>query len=348
MLTNGCYINIKDDWDTSDTRNSVKKCCVDNTQDPTCSDCCYDEWQDQLKVVNQTYGQAGEQADQLKKKLLFITDRRDRYRTWVSELDKTEEKARQICHQLEIIATQSNKIWYNSCKAVEAIEILFCMIRDFYYQVDYLKKRYDVLVSCLNVNHDASLIKGQGILKYLDEYVLKLEIIIKTRDDIIKSALQAIQIANLIRNNISTRECPDKSDNYDPCQSTEELCPDCTDELNTFYGFKTIICQWYKEFKCDVACGGTETKSSDPDCAPSTGGDSGDTENCALLPAFDFPICNDAYKKSVETWLKTDEAAVAAISIELKDVNKDKESLQACRNSLIKAIATVDPNERCK
>ena len=360
MLTNHCYENIRDGLDNPEKRKvRIKDCCSQtNPDDPTCSDCCYDSWQSQLKEVSQSYKQKTEESDQLRKKLVFVTDRRDRYRTWVAELDKAEDKARAICHQLEIIVSQSYKIWYNSCRAVDAIKILFCMVRDFYIQVDYLKKRYDDLQVCLVNNHDPSLVKGQGILKYLEEYYQKLEIVIKTRDEIIKAILEAIKISNLIRNNISTKSCPcpDPQKPYDPCKpDDDDLCPEC-DEHNRFYGFKTIICEWYNDFKCGDTCEERDPCAEQPEqqqqskqgYTPEENTSEENKEKCKLKPVIKFPICNDNYKITIEEWLKADEKEVTKLSGDLKDLNKKKESLQACKDSLVKAIAEVDPKERCK
>src|SRR5260221_9875402 len=266
MVTNYCYKDIDPKWDDvvgPKSGRKINECCgIHDPDDPTGGDCCYDTWQVQLKQVSQSYKAATEKSDQIKKRLVFITDRRDRYRIWVTELDKTEDKARQICHQLEIIATQSRKIWYNSCKAVQAIEILYCMVTDFFFQVDALRKKYDDLMTCVNNNHDPAVGKGTGILKYADEYLQKLEAVIKTRDDLVKPVLEAIHIANLIRNNISTKECPPPTPNpkpggyegYDPCNPKDEICPDCCDDKSRYYGFKAVICEWYKEFNCKVEC----------------------------------------------------------------------------------------------
>ena len=323
----------------------------------------------QLDDVNQKYKAATEEADQLKKKLVLYTDRRDRYKTWVSELDLAEDNARQICHQLEIIASQSVKIWYNTCRAVQAIEILYCMITDFYFQVDGLRKEYDALVTCVNNNHDPAIGKGTGILKYADEYLQKLEAVIKTRDDIVKPALEAIKLANLIRNSISTRECPapipkdPKSTDppkYDPCNPTDELCPDCCDDKNRYYGFKAVICEWYNEFKCKVECIEEDPCPPDPNkqqtptpAPPKKDCDETQvppqlTETCKLEPVFEFPICNDTYKKSVKTWLTEDEKTVKKLAQQVMEKSKLKESLQACKDSLTKAVNEVNPKERCK
>lgn len=366
MLTNHCYVDIETSWDTErHPKNKVYDCCFQpNPDDPTCLDCCYDTWQQKLKDVSQSYKKANEEAGLAKKKLDFALDRRTRYRLWLSELEKAEDITRLICHQLEIIVSQSGKIWYNSCQAVEAIKILFCMIRDFYKQIDYLQKRYDDLQVCLNNNHDAALEKGKGILKYVEEYVQKLKIIINTRDEIIQAITQAVKLANLIRNNISTQNCPcpDPKDPYDPCKPLDSLCPPCDDD-HRFYGFKTIICEWHNDFKCDEECividpceekeknqqqQSYDKKGNNPSQGSPEPEDKKEDDCCSLKPTIHFPICNDDYKKKIMDWLEKDENKVKEWSKLYKDKIKEKEALQACKDSLTKASQEVNPKERCK
>ncbi len=348
MLTNHNYQPISPDWD----KETILDCCTKQTTDDPCIECCYDTWQDELKVVTQKYNSAKETADQLQKKLVFITDRRNKYRKWLDELNNAQDLAIEICNQLELIAVQSDKIWYNSCKAVDAIEILFCMIRDFFMQIDLIKTQYDDLQNCITNNTDPSLVKGQGILKSLDDYKAKLDIVIKLRDDIIKNIVAAIKIANLIRNNISTKDCPDKDHPYDPCADNPTPC---VGDDNSYYGFKTVICEWYNAFKCDVDCvdagtGNTNAESKGQQQQYDTNviqSDCGD-DSCELVPTFDFPICNNSYKICVQNWLSADESKYAELTEELQKANKKKEALTACKNSLDRAIKAVDPKERCK
>ena len=344
MLTKHKYIKSEEDL----TKGKIFDCCNTNVPgDTTCEDCCYDTWRDELKKVNQRYSEAVENSLQIKNSLTFITDRRDKFKTWMDELLKAEDLARKICNQLEIIAVQSDKIWYNSTKAVAAIEIVFCMIRDFYMRVDYIKKRYDDLQICINNNNDSSLVKGQGLLKCLDDYFIKLDAVIKTRDEIIKLAVEAVKLCNLIRNNISTSET---IEGYDPC-NTPKPC-NCTTDGPSFYGFKTIICEWYCSFGCDEDCVPCIENNGQPAPTQKTMGsgigDSNPAVSCELEPTFNFPICNDEYKCRVEKWYKDDEQKVKDLSTTLKEATKEKEALQACKSSLQKAIIEVDPTNRCK
>lgn len=335
--------------------SKVFDCCrKEQPDDPKCSDCCYDKWNDELKDVSTRYGQVVENALQLQNQLSLITDRRNRYKKWVDELNDAEEKAKAISDQLEILAHQSEKIWYNACKANEAIEILFCMIRDFYYQVDKIKQKYDKLQTCINSNNDPSLVKDKGILKCLGEYYKKLEEIIKTRDELIKLVVEAIRLAQLIRNNISTGNCPCDHDNYDPCKEKNPC--NCKDPADV-YGFKTIICDWYCAFHCEEGSSGPcnddegtpEKQQKDTQQGAQQGSTPCVQETCQLKPSFELPICrNDEYKKKIAGMYDKDNQCVSSLSEDLREANKEKEGLEACKTSLQNAIKEVNPADRCK
>ncbi|MEO6613367.1 MAG: hypothetical protein ABIT05_14865 [Chitinophagaceae bacterium] len=373
MLTNHCYQNIPECWNEvtdNETKRKISECCGQpGPDDGSNGDCCYQSWDEQLKLVSQDYKSAVENSEQAKKKLVFITDRRDRYRTWVEELEKAEEKARLVCQQLDVLASQTRKIWYNSGKTVDAVQILFCMIRDFFFQVDGLRKEYDDLLNCVNNNHDQNIGKDTGILKVCDEYLKKLEDVIKVRDEMIKPAMEAIRIANLIRNNISTRAwpAPDKDNKpYDPCHPYDDLCPECCGDDERYYGLKAVVCEWYQEFNCNIDCLPSnlseeerkkevkrlETERMKAEEKKKECSKSQDPEpikcECELEPTFYFPICTDWYKLEIERLLRKDEGLVDTLRKELTDIIKKKESLQACKDSLTKAVKEVDPKDRCK
>jgi len=345
MLTKHDYKPVNPDWN----KETILDCCKTTPPGGTCSDCCYDTWSDELDQINPAYNEALENSIQLQNKVDFITGRRDKYKSWVDELDKAECLARHICHQLKLIAVQSDKIWYNACKAEEAIEILFCMTRDIFMQVDMIKTLYDSLQNCITRNTDPSLVKGQGILKYLDDYKVKLDATIKTRDDVIKNIVDAIRLSSLIRNNISTRDCCVEGEPpFDPCAEDQQPCTSLTGEI--YYGFKTIICEWYKAFACDTACsdGGSQGSYQQQKQMGNPGQQEEHHEHCELIPTFEFPICNNPFRAEVDDWVKKDDGTLKTLNDALHKAKMKKEALLACKTSLDNAIKAVDPSTRCK
>jgi len=345
MLTKHEYVPIDPKWD----QDTILECCQKDPADEGCTDCCYDNWQKELKKVTPAYYQAVEYSGQLQNKVNFVTVRRDRYKSWLDELVKAEELSAEVCYQLKLIAVQSDKIWYNSCKAAEAIDILFCMIRDIYYRTDTIKEIYDSLQNCITRLNDPSLIPGQGLLQFLNEYKQKLDAVLKTRDEILKGIMEAVKLANLIRNSISTRECPNGEGSFDPCLPHPEPCISLTGGAQ--FGLKTIICEWYNAFACDVECTGAsnqQAKGRQQNSAREWQKSDCHDEACELLPTFDFPICNNSYKNEVVEWFTSDDDYLKKIIEKLNQAKIEKETLLACKISLDNAIKATDPKLRCK
>src|SRR5688572_7928971 len=123
---------------------NLDKCCIyDNPDDPGGCDCCYDNWNDELKIKLKDFGKAVETANQAQAKLLFYRSRRDGLKQWLVDLDLLDDYTSEICDQFELIISQVEKICSSSVNTVRAIEILFCMVRDFYSQYDKIRIIYD-------------------------------------------------------------------------------------------------------------------------------------------------------------------------------------------------------------
>lgn len=332
MFTKDNYAVIDPKWDDE----VIKNCCKSNpTGDCQCDDCCYDTWTDELKDITTSYNLAVETTDQLQKQVDFLTTRRDRYKGWVTELDNLETLARAVCDQLKLVAIQSDRIWYNSCEAVNAIEILYCMIIDILMQLDDLKKVCDDIDNCVNRNNDPCLNKGQGILKYYADYKTKLDAVTAMRDAIVKNIIDAVATANLITNGISTKDCKCKDNPpYDPCNQNPTPCAPPATQGVYYYGFKTIICQWYVAFACDTGCDKPANPPNNPcDCD---------------FPTFDFPICTNSYRTTVQGLVTADTDELNILTPQLNTWKIRREGLLACKNSLEIASKAVNPKDRCK
>lgn len=321
MLTEHTYQKLEDNWDSK-----IKECCdKENPDDPRGCDCCYDTWQDELKEVKTKYSETEEKAKQLKEELTIVADRRDRLKTWYDELTKANDLHRKICDQLELFLTQTEKVSTNTDLAVHAIKTLYCMIRDFYMQVDLIKTIYDRLLNCIKCLNNPALAPGVGIMKCLEEYGKKLEAVIATRDELVKMLMAAIKIACRINKNIAAE-----------------------------FGLITVITEWKTAFNCDIMCDDT----APPTTAVASKASSKVTTvqepvisclgPCDLEPMLQFPICKDPYYKCVDDQYKADKKAAEDLAKELLKETKKKEALLACKQSLESAIKEVDPKLRCK
>jgi hypothetical protein len=296
----------------------VKECCGcnKNPKDPPTGDCCYDEWMSEYKDVTAKFNHADKKVTGLTAELTYMTSQRDMWKTWYDELKKVNDFSRKICHQLEIILHQIHRIGKNTHLTVKAIDTLYCMIRDFYMQLDYLKREHERLINCIKCLNNPSLATGQGIRLLIDDYGAKLDIVIATRDALITLVISAIDIVNRINKNISHH-----------------------------FGLQTIIKEWIKEFHCDERCG--EENDQNGNSHKPQKQDENEMEDAGLRPTLHFPVCNSWYYHEVKEEYKADMIEVDEISTHLLHETKERDKYKAWKDGLDAVMKAVDPIARC-
>jgi hypothetical protein len=314
MLTQHIYTPLENNWD-----EKIKKCCKKPIgETPPGSDCCYDSWTEELKNVNKAYKKADEDARQKTAEFNYVSEQRDMFKKWYDELTKANELEKAICDQLNILSCQVEKISTNTEFTVGAVMILFCMIRDYYLQLDKLKVKYDALLNCIKCLNSTTLVPGDGLMKLIEEYGVKLMAAQALRDELLKMVMTALALTEKINLNIG---------------------PD--------YGLQTIVSKWKQSLNCDEECGDGKKKIEPQPCHTSSTGVS-ESGDCEFKPVLKLPICNDMYYGKIDEKYKNDKIEADQLQIALLDLNKKKESLLACKQSLESAIKEVDPKERCK
>ncbi len=293
------------------------KCCKDDSSgtDGGC-DCCYDNWVSELKVVKQKYGLASEKARQLNDDYLFSGQQRDKLKAWLDDLVKAEQLATAVCDQFSVMSAQAEKICVNTDKTAEAIRILFCMIRDFYEKVDEIVESWNYIDNCIKCINSDELPEGSGIRKCLKNYKDKVDGLLKTRVDLLKAVMAAVNTANGLHAGI------------------------CGE-----YGLVFVVNEW----KCVMGCGedcNCNTSPVDPCAVPA---DKPDADNpCRLRPVLHLPLCNDPHYAWVKEQYSKDVESTKKLAQLLVEANKEKEALSACQASLESAIKEVNPRDLCK
>ena len=311
------YTDLGTAWQT----DPAIECCTKDPNDPGGGcDCCSNSWTDELQKVTHDYNQVNEQSVQYTEHYKFITAERDKIKIWLDDLVKADQLAKALCSQFEVMESQTEKICINTEKTVQAIEIIFCMIRDLYEQVDAIVTIYNDIDTCIRTLNSDELPADSGIRKCLKMYMDKVDAVIKTRTDLIKAIMACIEQALSLH---------------------EGLCSD--------FGLEKILEQWHTLLNCDEKCiDNSGTPPTQPSCKETIPPPDPSTGDCNLLPILTLPICNDAHYLWVSDKYKTDVKDADDLAQQLVEVNKKKESLSACKTSLETAIKEVDAQQICK
>jgi hypothetical protein len=300
-----------DDW--------LKECCDPKKKPETSSssgDCCYDTWSEEYDEVVFLYNQAERRVARVTDELAYITIQRDMWKTWYDELTKVNDSSRKICHQLEIILHHVHRIGKNTHLTVKALNTLYCMIRDFYMQLDHLKVKFTEFLNCLKCINNPELNAGAGIRPLIDDYGKKLDIVIGTRDAVLTALVALIDAANRLNKNI---------DNH--------------------YGLRTILKEWKAIFNCEESCGGDDAKVGYLDkygaFHKTEKKEEEEFENVNLTPALRFPICNSYYYQEVGEMYQFDQAEVDKKTAELLEETKERDKYKAWKEGLDAVLKSV-------
>lgn len=305
----------------------VRECCDPDKgpgDDPGSGDCCYDNWLSEYNAISARYNMADKAVNLLTDHVTYIKSQRDMWKEWYDELTKANDYSRKICHQLEIILHHTSRINKNTHLTLRAIHKMYCMVRDFYMQIDLLKKKYDSIINCIKCLNNPALVPNQGIMILIEDYGKKLDIVIQTRDTLIEAVIKAIAAINKINKNIGHH-----------------------------YGLHRILQEWKKAFNCEEKCyeenveNDKRLRSSNNKNERYQNRPEGQIEDLGLEPDFDLPICNSGYYFDVRRKYERDDREVDKISAELLKETKERDALKAWLEGLNAVLKDVDPATRC-
>jgi hypothetical protein len=285
---------------------------------PPGSDCCSNTWQSELNGVTLQYNQVTKELTHVQKHLDFITTRTARLKLWFDELYSANELARKICQQLEIIEAQVVNICINTEFTVKGIKILYCMIREFYIEVDCLLTRWNCIMNCIKCLNNPNISLTQGIGKVLSDYGTALNTLITTRENLLTLIMAALAMAE---------------------QLHWEICDSC--------GFKRLIIDWQEALHCGVPCvpivieehghGPVLPEPPDPPCP----------EIECLFPMLEFPLCNTEYYRKIDRLYKADKRKMEELTVLKQKLTKRQLALAAAKTSLTNALAEVSQTAIC-
>ena len=282
------------------------------SQDP---DCCYNTWQYELENVNLRLDETNNFLTYVGKDLAAATDRLNRLTVWNTELVTANELAFKICEQLEIIEAQLIVVCRNTESTKRGIEVLICMIREFYMTVDELKVRYDRLIICIKMLNNPALTLLQGIGKCVSDFGAALDLVTAARDTLIQQVMVAYSsIVGL----------------------HQQICDE--------HGYKKLISVWQDTLGCRIPCEegiwGVDPNNTNAKQAITP-------DAYCLDPVLRLPICHGNYAHEIGELFKAEKRQVKTLTDLQTSLTKDKNHLTTVKTGLTNAIKEVQPSVRC-
>jgi hypothetical protein len=281
-------------------------------QDP---DCCFNTWQYELDAVTKELAKVNSELTHVGQHLQVATDRLNRLSTWNTELVSANDLALKICQQLEVIEAQLIVVCRNTESTKECIEVLICMIREFYVTVDELQFRYDRLINCIKCLNNPALTLTQGIGKCLSDFGTALTAVVATRDALILQVMAVYSAAVGLQ---------------------RQICDD--------HGYKRLIAIWQDALGCRIPCEegiwglDPARQGAKPPTMP---------DPYWLDPILQLPICNEAYVFEIDRLYREEKRQVKFLTDEQTRLTKSKNHLTTVQTGLVNGIKEVQPSVRC-
>jgi hypothetical protein len=304
-------LNYKTKNDKEDSNAYIPECCgTVTTDDPNCCDCCSGTWTEDLKVITRSLKEWTTKADKLSKYYTLRSGWRDKLKGWYDDMTLADEKSDDLVRQIELFINHLNKICLITEETTKAIKYLFCMVEDLYIRIDLLKDAYDELMTCITTakKTHSELDSSQGVLKCLDDYGKKLISVTGTRDVIITTLTQAIELMYQLHESLCLRE------------------ENCGEGKPGDYGLINIIMYWR-----DVLYGTISTNHG----------------KCQFQPFIHLPIDESHYYKKLENDWKETRGDVEDIKKRFDAAKEKRDSFTAYKDSIEKALKEVDRSVIC-
>jgi hypothetical protein len=281
-------------------------------QDP---DCCYNTWQHELNHVNRILADRQSELTYINKHLQAATDRLTRLSTWNSELVLANDLALKMCAQLELIEGQLIVVCRNTGYTRQGIELLVCMVRDFFGTVDELQLRYDRIITCLKALNNTALTLTTGIGLTLSNFGTALTAITAMRDTLIQQVITVFSAAVGLH---------------------DQIC-------DQGHGYKKLIGIWRDTLGCNISCeegfwaADPARKGAPPPNMP---------DPFWLDPILKLPLCNEGYVFEIAELYKSEKKLVKQLTDDQTRVTGDINHLTMVQLGLTSGIKEVLPSVR--
>jgi hypothetical protein len=323
---------------------------------------CIEKWKNEKADIKKELDVSIAELENAKKSLAHIEAWERRLKLYFDGIKKTAELADKVCRETKTTITQFKKICKNSNKSGIAIRILFCEVENVFRNennedVETLTTMMEGIMKCLRCITDPGLIRDRGIVKALEEFDAKLKELSALQLDTMKKTIEALKCANLLYHALCELDCKDEGNGCD-CQdySCDSLLSEIQ-ELQACFG----TC------KDDEDC---EQPGSSSDTVSDSSGDNQDhwSKCCSkdgqpwecklacepqldtptLLPLPIFPLkSSDYYNHTEAQWVCAEDEKEKA-KCNLDKAKAEKDSLQACYDSLVEAIKAAEQAKAAK
>ena len=294
---------------------------------------CIGKWKDEKdkakRVLDEAIATVQAESDALK----YALEWEGKLKSYSNSIYKSAEVADKLARQIKGFKAQVGLVCINAECTTQALEQLFCQVKEIFEPcARELTTVMDRLIECLRCITDPALVRDEGILKVLQEFDLKLRELAAMQLDCLKLIIEALKCANVLFYAI----CPATGDKT---AEEEYFCDSLSDELKALCEMLGVH---IKDDEDNADCDGVSEIEALGCSMLSDDCKSGSAALLQLVPVPKFPLTEDPYYTNTECQYQKAQEDKNAKKENLDKAKKEKESAQACYDSLVKAIETAE------
>jgi len=275
---------------------------------------CSLTWKDQLKQAKNGYAVQKSLTDKAYVEYTNSAVWENKLKVYWDNIQATNELGKKISNELLLFKKHTDRVCTNTQCTVEALEYLFCIVKDFFDCTDQLKGELSDLQKLIDCLNNPDLKPGSSIiLTCLKDFSDKLDAAIAGQHDLLKMVINVLKCARQLHESVCSTDCS------------------LTTQLDD------LICL----FNTPESEG--EAASDDHDC-----GDSSQSCHGMLKPKPAMPLEDDPYYKKTKDQFEKSEQETDQLESDYNAAREEAEKILSYKNSLMDAINAAEAAKDCK
>lgn len=272
---------------------------------------CIQQWESDLRKTNNALNKAWAMRNRSEKKYRNAVSWENKLKVYWRNVVKTEELSKVIEEELGVFNKRLDTVCVNLECINEVLDIVFCLLRDFYGYTDALKLKLTSLkreIDCLNepeLNPKNSILVG-----CIYELCANLDVAIASQKEVMKKIIEVLIIANELYEMV--------------CGDTCSLRRLINVLINLFDGM-------YPVKQAEPVCPGHE-----PSC------------NAMIAPKPAMPLREDVYYTVTQHQFETSTIERETAKSEYDTARGEHNELLSIKSSLTDALAAARAAKECK
>ncbi len=288
---------------------------------------CLSTWKEELRKTSNALKIEQAKSDKAQITYANASVWESKLKSYWTNIQKSNEIGIKISDELKSFKKHTDIVCQKTDCSVQALELIFCLIKEFFECTDDLKEKVSDLQKQIECRNEPGLNpQSSKVLQCLKNFSDKLDLAIAGQQELIKMVINVVKCAIQIHESICSTPCGLREllvkliDIFEGCGDQEEV------QVSSKKGHKHE----------------DHHKDEDPECGPDN------SCNAKLEPVPVMPISDDPYYTGTEDQYNKAKSEKETYKKEADEAKEKTETLASFKKSLEDAIAAAVEAKACK